>query len=76
MSETIQDMQASVTVGSASTQTIPNFLNTYEQQGRGSCGDRVYSIAQVNGSSVASFLSVSGSELTLQSLDTGLIGEY
>lgn len=72
----LSDMVASVSSGAAALQTIPVFYNTYEAQGRGSCGGQIFTIAQADGSSVASFLSLSNSELTLQTTDPALIGEY
>ena len=69
-------MVASVTTGDAQLQTIPTFGNTYEQQGRGSCGGQTYSVTKTDGSSAASFMSISGSQITLMSTDTGSIGQY
>ena len=69
-------MIESVTTGNPLVQIIPAFTNTYTSQGRGSCGDQIYSITQTDGSLTDSFLTLSGDQLTLQSSDESLIGEY
>jgi len=66
-------MAASVTTGTASRQMISKFLNTHEEQGRGSCGTQSYTVAQTNGDSCDSFLIVSGSEIVMASTNSGLI---